>query len=57
MLLSLNGIGYVISYYRSIFESGYVYLGIVLGIGLAAVVNLGMEWVERRLAWWDQSTS
>jgi len=55
MLLSLNGIGYVISYYRSIFESGYVYLGIVLGVGLAALVNLGMEWVERRLAWWDQS--
>src|SRR6266545_1856202 len=54
MLLSLNGIGYVISYYRSIFESGYVYLGIVLGIGLAALVNVGMEWVERRLAWWDQ---
>ena len=57
MLLSLGGIGYLISYYRSIFESGYVYLGIVLGVALTVLVNLGMEWVERRIGWWDQPAS
>jgi ABC-type nitrate/sulfonate/bicarbonate transport system permease component len=55
MLLSVGGIGYMITYYRSTFESGYVYLGIVLGIGLAALVNAAMERLEHRIAWWTQT--
>ncbi len=57
MLLSVGGIGFMITYYRATFESGYVYLGIVLGIGLAALVNLAMERLEHRIAWWSQEVS
>jgi hypothetical protein len=43
----------MITYYRSTFETGHVYLAISLGISLAALVNVAMGRLERRIAWWE----
>lgn len=52
MLSSFGGIGYMISYYREIFEAGHVYLGILLGLLIAGGTNALMTSVERRVANW-----
>lgn len=52
MLGSLGGIGYLISYYRSIYATAHVYLGILFALGCALVVNWGLSLVERRFTHW-----
>lgn len=52
MLASLGGIGYLISYYRSIFATAHVYLGILFALGCALVVNWGLSLFERRYTSW-----
>lgn len=56
MLLSLGGLGYMITYYRTLFESGYVYMAIVLGVLLTVVANQSIAWLERRVAWWHATS-
>ena len=52
MLASLGGIGYLISYYRSIYATDHVYLGIILALGCAFVANWGLGLLERRFTHW-----
>jgi NitT/TauT family transport system permease protein/taurine transport system permease protein len=52
MLGSFGGIGYLISYYRSIYATAHVYLGILFALGCALVVNWALSIVERRFTHW-----
>jgi len=52
MLASLEGVGYWISYYRSLFETGHVYLGISLSLIVVYVINRGLTSLEHRLTRW-----
>jgi NitT/TauT family transport system permease protein len=52
MLASLGGIGYLISYYRSIYATAHVYLGILFAVGCALVANWGLSLIERRFTHW-----
>ena len=52
MLASLGGIGYLISYYRSIFATAHVYMGIVLALSCALAANWGLSLFERRYTSW-----
>jgi NitT/TauT family transport system permease protein/taurine transport system permease protein len=53
MLASTAGIGFLISYYRTLFETGHIYLGILLAILLAIGLNRGLSAVERRFMGWQ----
>ena len=48
MLASLNGLGFWISYNRTLFKTGHVYLGIALAMACVVFVNYGLGRVERR---------
>jgi NitT/TauT family transport system permease protein/taurine transport system permease protein len=52
MLASLGGVGYLISYHRTLFNTGHVYFGIALSLVMAVAVNLALTWVERRVGSW-----
>ncbi len=52
MLASLGGIGFLISYYRSIYATGHVYLGILFALACALVTNWGLSIIERRFTHW-----
>ncbi len=52
MLASLGGIGYLISYHRTMFNTGHVYFGIILALLMAVAVNIGLTFVERRVGRW-----
>lgn len=52
MLASLGGIGYLISYYRSIYATSHVYLGILFALACALVANWGLSVLERRFTNW-----
>jgi len=48
MLASLDGIGFLISYHRTLFDTGDVYLGFAFTVALAIGVNRGLSALERR---------
>jgi NitT/TauT family transport system permease protein len=52
MLASLGGIGFLISYHRTLFNTGHVYFGMMLALTMAVAVNIGITWLDRRLALW-----
>jgi ABC-type nitrate/sulfonate/bicarbonate transport system permease component len=52
MLASLGGIGYVISYHRTLFNTGHVYFGMALALLMAVAVNIGLTRLERRIGAW-----
>ena len=52
MLASLGGVGYLISYHRTLFNTGHVYFGITLSLLMAVAVNLALTLVERRIGNW-----
>lgn len=52
MLASLGGIGNLISYYRSIYATAHVYLGILVAVGCALAANWALSAVERRFTSW-----
>jgi NitT/TauT family transport system permease protein/taurine transport system permease protein len=54
MLTSLDGIGYLISYFRTIFEVGPVYLGILIALICATGVNMLLSYGERRFGRWRE---
>ncbi|HUI11850.1 MAG TPA: ABC transporter permease [Xanthobacteraceae bacterium] len=54
MLASLGGIGYLISYYRSIYATGHVYLGILFALACALAANWGLSLLERRYTRWRE---
>jgi NitT/TauT family transport system permease protein/taurine transport system permease protein len=49
MLSATDGVGFWISYHRSLFNTGHVYLGIILVLVMAAVANAALTALERRL--------
>jgi NitT/TauT family transport system permease protein/taurine transport system permease protein len=54
MLASAAGIGYLITYYREMFETGHIYLGIILALLLAIGMNLALSRFERRFTGWQR---
>ena len=52
MLASLGGVGFLISYHRTLFNTGHVYFGIILALLLAVAVNVGLTWLDRRVGLW-----
>jgi ABC-type nitrate/sulfonate/bicarbonate transport system permease component len=52
MLAATDGLGFWISYHRSLFNVGQVYLGIILVLIAAAVSNIALSSLERRLGQW-----
>jgi NitT/TauT family transport system permease protein len=52
MLGSLGGIGYLITYYRTLYSTGHVYLGILFALLCALVANWALNAVERRFTRW-----
>lgn len=54
MLASLGGIGYLISYYRSVYATDHVYLGILFALGCALMTNWGLSLIERRFTHWRE---
>jgi len=54
MLASLGGIGYLISYYQSLYATGHVYLGILFALACALLANSSLSLVERRFTRWRE---
>ncbi|HKN08772.1 MAG TPA: ABC transporter permease subunit [Pseudomonadota bacterium] len=52
MLASLGGVGFLISYHRTLFNTGHVYFGILLALTLAVAVNIGLTRLDRRIGNW-----
>jgi NitT/TauT family transport system permease protein/taurine transport system permease protein len=52
MLASTGGIGFWISYHRTVFDTGEVYLGIILVLCCVVVINVGLSALERRFGRW-----
>jgi NitT/TauT family transport system permease protein/taurine transport system permease protein len=52
MLASLGGLGYVISYHRSLFDTGHVYFGMALALLIALGVNAALTRLDRRIGHW-----
>ena len=52
MLASLGGLGYLISYHRTLFDTGHVYLGIIMALTLVLAIYAGLTWLERRFERW-----
>jgi len=52
MLASLGGVGFLISYHRTLFNTGHVYFGIMLALLMAVAVNVGLTWLDRRVGLW-----
>ena len=54
MLASLGGIGFWISYHRTLFNTGHVYLGMLLALACALLVNWGLTRLEHRFGEWRE---
>ena len=52
MLASTDGIGFWISYHRTIYNTGHVYLGMLLAVGCVLITNALLSHLERRLGGW-----
>jgi NitT/TauT family transport system permease protein/taurine transport system permease protein len=52
MLASLGGIGFLISYHRTLFNTGHVYFGMLLALMMAVAVNMGLTSIDRRIGLW-----
>jgi ABC-type nitrate/sulfonate/bicarbonate transport system permease component len=48
MLAAADGLGFWISYNRTLFKTGHVYLGIALAMTSVVLVNMGLSHLERR---------
>ena len=55
MLSATDGIGFWISYHRTLFNIGHVYLGILLVLVVAAIANWALSLVERRAGRWRET--
>ena len=54
MLASLGGVGFLISYHRTLFDTGHVYFGMLLALLLAVAVNIGLTRLDRRIGRWQR---
>ena len=60
MIASVDGLGFWISYYRTLYDTGHVYLGILLALACTILANVGLSYIERRASRWrtqDRSAS
>ena len=55
MLSSFGGVGYLISYHRTMFNTGHVYFSILIAIIFAYGVNRSLTFVERRYSAWRET--
>jgi NitT/TauT family transport system permease protein len=55
MLAATDGIGFWISYHRTLFNIGHVYLGIILVLLVAAAANLALSLLEARAGRWRET--
>lgn len=56
MVAAYDGLGFWISYHRTIFNTGHVYLGIILTLLLAVGLNDILSRLERRYSGWRTQT-
>ncbi len=54
MLASTDGVGFWISYHRTIYNTGHVYLGMILAVGCVLLANMLLAQLEQRLGGWRQ---
>jgi len=54
MLASLGGVGFLISYHRTLFDTGHVYFGMLLALLVAVGVNLALTRLDRRVGSWRE---
>ncbi|MGE0745343.1 MAG: ABC transporter permease [Rhodospirillales bacterium] len=54
MLASLAGLGFWVSYHRTLFNTGHVYLGIGLALSCVLAVNWGLTRLERHFGSWRE---
>ena len=52
MLASTAGLGYLISYHTTLFDTGHVYLGIALALAVVLALNYALGTLEQRLGTW-----
>jgi NitT/TauT family transport system permease protein len=52
MLTSTDGLGFLISYHRALFNVGHVYLGILLVVVMAAAAHVALSALERHFGRW-----
>jgi NitT/TauT family transport system permease protein len=52
MLASTDGIGFWISYHRTLYNTGHVYLGMLLAIACVLIANAVLSHLERRFGAW-----
>jgi NitT/TauT family transport system permease protein/taurine transport system permease protein len=53
MLASLGGLGFLISYHRTLFDTGHVYFGMLLALLVAVAVNVALTRLDRRVGAWN----
>lgn len=54
MLASVQGLGFWISYHRTLFNTGHVYLGMLLALACALIVNWGLSKLEIKFGRWRE---
>ncbi len=54
MLTSTDGLGFLISYHRALFNVGHVYLGILLVVLMAAAAHMALSALERHFGRWRE---
>jgi ABC-type nitrate/sulfonate/bicarbonate transport system permease component len=42
----------LISYHRTLFNTGHVYFGMMLALVMSVAVNIGLTWLDRRIGVW-----
>lgn len=57
MLGSFGGLGFWITYYRSLYDTGQVYLGILLALACVLAVNILVSRLERRFGAWREDAA
>ena len=54
MLASVQGLGFWISYHRTLFNTGHVYLGMMLALACALLANWGLSRLENKFGRWRE---
>jgi ABC-type nitrate/sulfonate/bicarbonate transport system permease component len=54
MLASVQGLGFWISYHRTLFNTGHVYLGMLLALACALIANWGLSKLEAKFGQWRE---